>query len=213
MSRGRAVRSLAAGAGTRFGGRQAARRARRPPAARARGRARCSPCPRSTRSSSCSAHDADAIRAQVDLGGAEVVVCEDWADGQAASLRPAWRRSATPTRSRHARRPAVHHAAGDRRRARPPRPATTPSARPTTARPATRSLLGAARCSTASASSRATPARATLLERASRVRRGRPGTCATRPTSTRREELGGPADEARAVLRGAGADRRRSGTR
>ena len=32
-------------------------------------------------------HDADAIRARVDFGAAEVVVAEDWADGQAASLR------------------------------------------------------------------------------------------------------------------------------
>jgi CTP:molybdopterin cytidylyltransferase MocA len=30
---------------------------------------------------------ADEIRAGVDFGAAEVVVCEDWADGQAASLR------------------------------------------------------------------------------------------------------------------------------
>jgi CTP:molybdopterin cytidylyltransferase MocA len=30
---------------------------------------------------------ADAIRAGVDLGGAEAVVCPDWAEGQAASLR------------------------------------------------------------------------------------------------------------------------------
>jgi len=32
-------------------------------------------------------HDADAIRARVDFGVAEVVIAEDWADGQAASLR------------------------------------------------------------------------------------------------------------------------------
>jgi molybdenum cofactor cytidylyltransferase len=32
-------------------------------------------------------HDADAIRRRVDLGGAEVVVCPDWREGQAASLR------------------------------------------------------------------------------------------------------------------------------
>ena len=32
-------------------------------------------------------HDADAIRARVDFGAAEVVIAEDWADGQAASLR------------------------------------------------------------------------------------------------------------------------------
>ena len=32
-------------------------------------------------------HDADAIRAQVDFGAAEVVIAEGWADGQAASLR------------------------------------------------------------------------------------------------------------------------------
>jgi molybdenum cofactor cytidylyltransferase len=32
-------------------------------------------------------HDADAIRARVDLHGATVVVCEDWASGQSASLR------------------------------------------------------------------------------------------------------------------------------
>jgi molybdenum cofactor cytidylyltransferase len=32
-------------------------------------------------------HDADAIRAQLDFGGAEIVVAEDWASGQAASLR------------------------------------------------------------------------------------------------------------------------------
>jgi molybdenum cofactor cytidylyltransferase len=32
-------------------------------------------------------HDADAIRSRVDLGRAEAVVCEDWREGQAASLR------------------------------------------------------------------------------------------------------------------------------
>jgi CTP:molybdopterin cytidylyltransferase MocA len=32
-------------------------------------------------------HDADAIRARVDFGTAEVVVAQDWDDGQAASLR------------------------------------------------------------------------------------------------------------------------------
>jgi molybdenum cofactor cytidylyltransferase len=32
-------------------------------------------------------HDADEIRARVDFGGAEVVIADDWATGQAASLR------------------------------------------------------------------------------------------------------------------------------
>jgi len=32
-------------------------------------------------------HDAEAIRAAVDFGPAEVVVCEDWARGQGFSLR------------------------------------------------------------------------------------------------------------------------------
>jgi molybdenum cofactor cytidylyltransferase len=32
-------------------------------------------------------HAADEIRARVDLHGASVVVCDDWAEGQAASLR------------------------------------------------------------------------------------------------------------------------------
>ena len=32
-------------------------------------------------------HDADAVRAGTDLGDAEVVVCPDWQEGQAASLR------------------------------------------------------------------------------------------------------------------------------
>lgn len=32
-------------------------------------------------------HAADEIRARVDFGGADVVIAEDWADGQAASLR------------------------------------------------------------------------------------------------------------------------------
>ena len=32
-------------------------------------------------------HDADAIRAAVDFGPAEVVLCEDWAQGQGFSLR------------------------------------------------------------------------------------------------------------------------------
>ena len=32
-------------------------------------------------------HAADEIRAQVDLHGARAVVCDDWAEGQAASLR------------------------------------------------------------------------------------------------------------------------------
>ena len=32
-------------------------------------------------------HDAEAIRRRVDLDGAEVVVCEAWREGQAASLR------------------------------------------------------------------------------------------------------------------------------
>src|SRR3989442_3261575 len=31
---------------------------------------------------------ADAVRAGVDLDSADVVVCEDWEEGQAASLRP-----------------------------------------------------------------------------------------------------------------------------
>ena len=30
---------------------------------------------------------ADAVKTEVDLGGADVVVCEDWADGQSASLK------------------------------------------------------------------------------------------------------------------------------
>jgi CTP:molybdopterin cytidylyltransferase MocA len=32
-------------------------------------------------------HDADAIQARIDFGGASVVVCEDWARGQGFSLR------------------------------------------------------------------------------------------------------------------------------
>lgn len=32
-------------------------------------------------------HDAEAIRAAVDFGGAQVVLCEDWARGQGVSLR------------------------------------------------------------------------------------------------------------------------------
>jgi CTP:molybdopterin cytidylyltransferase MocA len=32
-------------------------------------------------------HDADAIRARIDFGGASVVICEDWAQGQGFSLR------------------------------------------------------------------------------------------------------------------------------
>ena len=32
-------------------------------------------------------HEADAVRAALDLGGAEVAVAEDWEDGQSASLR------------------------------------------------------------------------------------------------------------------------------
>jgi molybdenum cofactor cytidylyltransferase len=32
-------------------------------------------------------HDADAIRARIDFGGATVVLCEDWAQGQGFSLR------------------------------------------------------------------------------------------------------------------------------
>ena len=32
-------------------------------------------------------HDAEAIRARVDFGPAEIVVCEDWARGQGFSLR------------------------------------------------------------------------------------------------------------------------------
>jgi CTP:molybdopterin cytidylyltransferase MocA len=32
-------------------------------------------------------HDADAIRARIDFGDAETVVCEDWHEGQAASVR------------------------------------------------------------------------------------------------------------------------------
>ena len=56
-------------------------------------------------------HDADAIRAAVDFGGAETVLCEDWAQGQGFSLR-AGRGGARRRRRRrdHARRPAVHHA-------------------------------------------------------------------------------------------------------
>jgi molybdenum cofactor cytidylyltransferase len=32
-------------------------------------------------------HDADAIRARIDFGGASIVICEDWARGQGFSLR------------------------------------------------------------------------------------------------------------------------------
>jgi molybdenum cofactor cytidylyltransferase len=32
-------------------------------------------------------HDADAIRARIDFGEADVVICEDWAQGQGLSLR------------------------------------------------------------------------------------------------------------------------------
>jgi molybdenum cofactor cytidylyltransferase len=32
-------------------------------------------------------HDADAIRARIDFGDAETVVCDDWHEGQAASVR------------------------------------------------------------------------------------------------------------------------------
>jgi molybdenum cofactor cytidylyltransferase len=32
-------------------------------------------------------HDADAIRARIDFGDAETVVCDDWQEGQAASVR------------------------------------------------------------------------------------------------------------------------------
>ena len=32
-------------------------------------------------------HDADAIRAHIDFGDAEAVVCDEWHEGQAASIR------------------------------------------------------------------------------------------------------------------------------
>ena len=132
------------------------------------------------------------------LRGADIVVCEDWADGQAASLQRGLAALGDVERGRdHARRPAVHDAAGDRRRARRAR-RTRRGPRRLRRRPGPSGRAGAARCSTPSPSSRATPARATLLSPL-RVRQWEAGhLCERRPTSTRREELAA-ADEARAV--------------
>ena len=58
-------------------------------------------------------HDADAIRARVDFGAAEVVIAEDWADGQAASLR---RGLAAARRGRRGRRSRSATSRSSRRR-------------------------------------------------------------------------------------------------
>src|SRR3954452_20722951 len=76
---------LAAGAGTRFGGRkQLAELDGRPLLEHALEAMESAPVARRL---VVLGADADEIRAGVDLHGAEPVVCEDWAEGQAASLR------------------------------------------------------------------------------------------------------------------------------
>jgi CTP:molybdopterin cytidylyltransferase MocA len=74
---------LAAGAGRRFGGaKQLARLDGRPLLEHAL-RAAAALSPRVA----VLGHAAEEVRAGVDLHGAEPVVCDDWAEGQAASLR------------------------------------------------------------------------------------------------------------------------------
>ena len=68
-------------------------------------------------------HAADEILRGVEFAEADATVCRDWERGQSASLRHGVEALASSGRGRgHARRPAVHHPAGDRRR-------TGPSAR------------------------------------------------------------------------------------
>src|SRR6185312_5454279 len=76
---------LAAGAGRRFGStKQLAVLRGRPLLAHAVAAMRAAPVERVI---VVLGHDADAIRAAVDLSGVDAVVAEDWASGQAASLR------------------------------------------------------------------------------------------------------------------------------
>ncbi len=79
---------LAAGAGRRFGDatKQLAE-LRGAAAARARARRDAGRATGLERVVVVLGHDADAIRARVDFAAAEVVIAEDWDDGQAASLR------------------------------------------------------------------------------------------------------------------------------
>ena len=105
---------LAAGEGRRFGGpKQLALVGGRPlRRARARGGA-----PASTASSSCSARARRRSARGADLGGAEVVVCADWAEGMGASVRCGLAALAGADRVRgRARRPAGPHARGRRAR-------------------------------------------------------------------------------------------------
>ena len=206
---------LAAGEGARFGGpKQLAELDGRPLLEHAF--ARCSPCPRSTRSSSCSARTPTRSARRSTCSGAESSSATDWADGQSASLRAGLARAAaTPTRwsSTLGDQPCItpqviaararRSAAGDRAVR-----ATYDGA------PGPPRAARAARCSTPSPSCAATRARATLLERPRRVYACEAG----RPRATRRdvdtpERPGGRVDEARAVLRRRRADRRRSGRR
>ena len=152
-------------------------------------------------------HDADAIRAARRLRRRpRSSSARTGRAGQGFSLRA--RRGRARRRRRrgdHARRPAVHHAAGDRRRARParrlrrrPRDLRRQARPPGRARPP--------RPRRRAASSRATPARASCSP-ASGSASGRRGTWPARPTSTRKRSSRGC--EARPQLRRAGADRRR----
>ena len=80
----------------------------------------------------------------VDLLDAEPFVCDGWDEGQAASLRAGLAALGdVRRRGHHARRPAAHHARGDRRRcSTAPTAGRRPCARPTAASRATPSLLG-----------------------------------------------------------------------
>ena len=89
-------------------------------------------------------HEAELIRARVDFGRAEVVIAQDWASGQAASLRRGIEAvaDADAVVVTLGDQPLITPR-GDQRRARPARRATTPCARSTTASPATPSSSAA----------------------------------------------------------------------
>ena len=180
---------LAAGEGKRFGGAQAARRARRAAAARARASRAMLAVPALDPVVVVLGAHADAIRAQVDLGGADVVVCDRWADGQSASLQAGVAalgevEAAVVTLGDQPFISAEVIAGVLDHRGRPPR-------RPRDLRrrsPATRCCSSGALLDHVDRARAATPARA-RCSRAITSTRGRSGGSATRPTSTHPSSL------------------------
>ena len=192
---------------------QAARAARRAAAARARAggdargarprpdrdRARRARRRASGRRSTCAAR--------------EVVVCEDWADGQSASLR------AGAAGARRGRGRGHHASATSRSSAREviagvldQRGRHLARARHLRRHARPPGAARAARCSTTSGSCAATWARATCCS-ATACACGSAAGSATRPTSTRRSGSRRPSREARAVLRGGARRSTRCGPR